>query len=240
MPQDAPTSPSTLSPTVFGSYGHGWQTMRTFFLELLLVNAAYVVLTIPTMGLWGDNAAEFLSEYVSFNLILFQISGTPGAILFSIAYMILLEWPLQYGVDYASLTASRSASPRIGTLFAAFRVYWNAILASLLSAAIIIMGIVMLVIPGIFFIVKLIFVTYLVVDRKMEPVDAVKESWRMTKGYGWRIFGMLVLAVPVALLGLLAFGIGVVISIMWINLALASMYEAVARREPVHSGTPAV
>ncbi len=219
------------SPTVFGSYGHAWRTLLTYFLELLLITAAYIALTLPTIGLWGDDAAEFLSKYVSFNLIFFEISGAPGAVLFSVAYMILLEWPLQFGLDFASLTAARSEPPKIGTLFAAFRNYWNAVLASLLVTAIVVIGFVMLIIPGIFFFVKLMFVPYLVVDRRMEAVAAVKESWRMTRGHGWKIFGILLLAIPVGLLGLLAFGIGIIVSIMWVNLALASLYRTVSQQE---------
>ena len=231
MTSETPEHTGIPQASVFACYGHGRKMMLTYFLELLLITAVYVVLTLPTAGLWGDNAAELLSKYVSFNLILFKISGIPGAILFSTAYAILIEWPLQYGVDYASLKAARSQSPGVGTLFAALRVYWNAVLASLLSAAIIIIGIVLLVIPGIYFIVKLSFVPYLVIDRRLEPVPAVKESWRMTTGYGWKIFGMYLLALPILLLGLLAVGIGIIISIMWINLAFASLYHVISPKD---------
>ncbi len=205
--------------------------MKRYFLELVLLTAANLVLILPTLGLWGDNAAEFLSEYVSFNLIFFKVGGAPGAVLFSLAYTFLLEWPLQYGVDYASLVAARSETPRIALLFSAFRNYWNAILANLLVVFIAVIGFVMLIIPGVFWLVKMSFVPYLVVDRKMEAVEAVKASWSMTRGYGWRIFGMGLLAIPIALLGLMLFGVGIIVSLMWINLAFASLYHAVSQKE---------
>ena len=225
-------------PTAFGAYGHGWRMLKEYFLELLLITAAYVALTLPTAGLWGDNAAEFLSEYVSFNLIIFKIGGAPGAALFSIAYALLLQAPLAYGIDYASLVAARSEVPNIGKLFSAFMNYWNAVLANLLVFAITGMGFVMLIIPGLYFMVKLSFVSFLVVERKMDAVAAVKESWRMTTGYGWRIFGILMLALPIGLAGLLFFGVGIIISIIWFNLAMATMYHAVAAAKAPSSEVP--
>lgn len=231
MTSDTSTATASLSPSAFGSYRHGWSSMMAFFLELLLITAAYFVLLIPTIGLWGDDAAEFLSKYVSFNLIFFKIGGAPGAVLFSLVYLILFEWPLQYGVDYASLVAARRETPRVGHLFSAFGNFWNAVLANLLVTFIVALGFIALVVPGIVFFVKLAFVPFLIVDKKMEAVAAVKESWRMTGGHAWKIFGMALLAIPIGLVGLLLFGVGIIVSIMWINLAFASLYHAVAERE---------
>jgi hypothetical protein len=51
-------------------------------------------------------------------------------------------------------------------MFAAFNNYLNAVLAYLLVTVIIIIGFVLLIIPGIIFACKLAFVPYLIVDQK--------------------------------------------------------------------------
>ena len=85
----------------------------------------------------------------------------------------------------------------------------------------------MLIIPGIIFACKLAFVPYLVMDKNLDPVEAVKESWRMTKGYGWTIFAMGFVSIFIVLGGLLLLLLGIIPAAMWISSAFASLYHAV-------------
>ncbi len=112
-----------------------------------------------------------------------------------------------------------------------FENYLNVVLASLLHWAIVSTGFFLLVVPGIIFACKLAFVKYLVIDRKLDPVEAVKESWRMTKGHSGKIFLMGLLAIPIVIAGLICFGIGVIPAVMWVRCAFASMYYAVSEAE---------
>ena len=120
-------------------------------------------------------------------------------------------------------------------MFEAFNNYWNAVLASLLVSIIIGIGLILLIVPGIIFACKLAFTPYLVVDRKMAVIEAIQESWRMTGGHAWKIFLIGLLAIPILIAGLICFGVGVIISIMWITLAFASLYHAVAMSEEASS-----
>ena len=58
---------------------------------------------------------------------------------------------------------------------------------------------------------RLAFVPFLIIDRKMEVMEALSKSWEMTKGYGWHIFFMGFLAFWIVILGLLALIFGVII-----------------------------
>ncbi len=92
---------------------------------------------------------------------------------------------------------------------------------------IIMIGIMVLIIPGIVFACKLAFVPYLVVDKQMDAVSAVKESWRMTRGHAFSIFLIGFLAIFISLAGLIAFVVGIIIAIIWVRLATAALYHAV-------------
>lgn len=65
----------------------------------------------------------------------------------------------------------------------------------------------------------------------MDPVEAVKESWRMTKGHAVEIFIMGLLAIPLAIAGLICLIVGIIPVVMWIRSAFASMYYAVSKIE---------
>ena len=155
-------------------------------------------------------------------------------------YGILLTNPLGYGVSFAFLTAARNDPLDIKDMFEGFHYYWNAVLASLLVGVIIVIGIVFLIVPGIIFACKLAFTPYLVVDRQMTVIQAIEESWRMTRGYAWTVFLVGLLGVPIFFAGLLCCGVGVIPAVMWNKLASASLYHAVSSSglAPVYEGEP--
>ena len=74
--------------------------------------------------------------------------------------------------------------------FSTFDNYLNVVLANLLVSAIIAIGLIFLVVPGVILACRLAFVRYLVMDKKLEPVEAVEASWRMTRGHANSIFFM--------------------------------------------------
>jgi uncharacterized membrane protein len=125
----------------------------------------------------------------------------------------------------------RNEKFEVKDMFLAFENYLNVVLANLLVWAIIGIGIFLLVVPGIIFACKLAFVKYLVMERKMDPVEAVKESWRMTTGHAWDIFLIGLLAIPIGIAGLICFGVGIIPAVMWIRSAFASMYFASSKLE---------
>ncbi len=93
-----------------------------------------------------------------------------------VAYTILIVWPVDYGVSFSYLRAARGDRLEIKNMFEAFQNYWDAVLAALLVAVIVIIGFILLIVPGIIFACKLAFTPYLVVDRKMAVIEAVKGS----------------------------------------------------------------
>jgi len=213
----------TLAPGVFSAYGNGWRQLWKYFLELFLIVIIGFVIGIPAgMGDWSQGAAAGFLTFLG------------------VVYSILVVGPVEYGVSFAYLKASREESLEIKNMFEAFKTYWNAVLASLLVAVIVIIGFILLIVPGIIFACKLAFTPYLVVDRKMDVIEAVKGSWNMTRGHAWKVFLIGLLAVPISIAGLLCFIVGIIPAIMWICMAFASLYHAVSLsgEASVQAGVP--
>lgn len=204
-------------PTAGSCYSHGWGRMWKYFLELLLIIIVLIVASIPVTWL---SVADTMERYEGFLLK-----------FFAVVYSVMLLAPLEYGLSYAFLRAARGEKLEVKDMIAPFYNYFNAVLANLLVDIVIGVGILLFIIPGIYFACRLAFVPYLVVDGKLDAIEAFKESWRMTRGHSFEIFMIGLLAAPIAIAGLILFGIGVIISSMWIGLALASMYYAVAPRD---------
>lgn len=77
----------------------------------------------------------------------------------------------------------------------------NFILASLIRGVITFIGFILLIIPGIIFSIRLQYVPYLIVDKNLPPVEAVKKSWKMTKENTWNLFFFGILLFLVNVLG---------------------------------------
>jgi uncharacterized membrane protein len=109
--------------------------------------------------------------------------------------------------------------------------YLNIVLANLLVFAIVGIGFFLLIFPGIVFACRLAFVPYLVMDKGMDAATAVEKSWTMTRGHGWRIFGMFLLAIPICIVGFCLLFVGIFFAALWISCAFASLYYAVDSKE---------
>lgn len=230
-----------INPRAGSVYSHAWDVLKKQFLPLFLILIILAVINIPvsvTNDYDHDDDYNFVTkDFKKFEIddfIEYQRSHrtvpTAGMILlniFGIAYALFVVNPIKYGAAFLRLQAVRNQTFEVKEIFDVFKNYLNVVLASLLSISIIVIGFVFLIIPGIIFACRLAFVPYLVMDKKLDPVKAVEESWRLTRGYGWRIFGMGLLAVPIALLGLIMLVVGIIPAVIWITAAFASMYHAV-------------
>jgi hypothetical protein len=207
-------------PEMNRSYTIGWKVIWTFFVELVVVSIVYAVLSGP-VGLFQWQVDRF--EWFLVPLV-----------MFAIAYGVFVAGPIQYGTNWVFLKAVRGERIEIRDMFIVFQKnYWNAVIAKIVVGVIVGLGIVMLIVPGIIFACRLAFVPYLVVDREMDVMDALRVSWDMTRGHGWQIFLMGFLAIFIVIAGLVLLFVGVFISMMWISAAFAAMYHAVELREGI-------
>ena len=214
---------ASFEPTIGDSYNHGWKSLWKKFLELFLGGLIILLFAIPIniLSIWIDD---------------YSFTGAIGFyILFSLGYSIFILQPLQYGMFYMYLKAVRNEKVEISDLFAAKENYMNVVLASILVNFIIVIGIFLLIIPGIVFACKLAFVPYLVIDKKMDAIEAMKKSWDMTEGYAMNIFAMGILAIFISIGGLIAFVVGVIIAAMWIYASFASIYYSVDSLQGIDS-----
>jgi len=188
--------------------------MTKHFLELFLVVLVVIVAEIP-LSLSGFGEAT-------------GISGLTGLLqFFVLAYGILILAPINFSADWLFLKASRNEHFETSEIFEGFKLWLQVVLANILVGAIIVLGIILLIIPGIIFACKLAFVPYLVMDKKLDATEAVKQSWKMTNGHGWTIFFMGFLSIFIVLAGLILLIVGIIPAAMWISAYFASFYHAV-------------
>lgn len=223
-----------LVPSFSGSYGTGWKVMSDNFLRLFLVVILLGVLITP-MSFFNVNYKfdHFDFDHMPFSpedLFKFGAFGLAAAFmgLLGLLYYFLVMPVFKYGGKMMFVQSVRQLTPDFDMLISGFRKnYLNIVLANLLVTALIGIGIICLIIPGIIIACRLAFTPYLVMDKGLDPIKAAEESWRLTRGHGWTIFLMGFISFFICIAGLICLFIGVLISSMWIRSAYATLYHSV-------------
>ena len=220
------------SATIGDCLSYAWTVMWNNIGNFLAVYAVLILLMVPNY--FFSFAAELFPMLVEEMDVDFEVMAAMMALvlgLVSMGYSLLVVQPVNYGFQYTCLLAARGKHFEVRDLFEGFKSYLNVILASILMGAIIFLGILMLIVPGIILACRLAFVPFLVVDRKLTALDAITESWRMTKGYGWTIFGLAFVSFFIFIAGLLCLLVGVVFASIWVQTAYSALYHAVSVTE---------
>lgn len=103
--------------------------------------------------------------------------------------------------------------------------FWKFLAAELLVGALVIVGLVLFIVPGIIAMIVFLFVPYLVIDRDLGPVKALKESVRITRGFRWELVLLVLIVFVLNILGALALLAGLLVSIPVSSLALVHAYR---------------
>lgn len=229
-----------LVPTFGNSFGTGFEVMRDNFLRLLLVVFVLAILTAPFSGLnWKFNLNDLhkapfdLGHIIGNDLDKLFTLGALGMLgvffgLLALAYTFLAAPVVEYGGDMIFVQAVRKIKPDFELLIRGFwENYLYIVLANLLVVALVVLGLFALIVPGIIIACRLVFVSYIVMDKKLDPIEAVELSWKLTRGHGWTIFFMGLTSFFIIIFGLILMIIGVFPAIMWISSSFATLYQSV-------------
>ena len=176
---------------------------------------------------WG------LGVLVAFVYVL--IIGVPSSIFPDAEGIVslVLAGPLAVGVAYFSFAVIRGETPHFFQLFEGFNVFGKSFLANLCYSLLVLVGFVLLIIPGIIVGLALSMTFFVMADRsELSFSECLNESWNLTSGYRFKLLGLNLRFIPWYLLGILCLGVGVLLVIPWYYVTLARFYEElkVARR----------
>lgn len=184
-----------------------------------------------------NKTKEHFTYFVGLLVILFAATVTLNALasipIIGVLIVIAGQTILNMGILKISLVLGRGMSrPSYKELFTTIKPFWVFLGASLLMGLLVAIGMVLLVVPGIIAAITLQFATYLVIDKNLGVVEALKESARITQGNRWKLLGVMIVLALVNVIGGLLFGIGLLLTIPMTLMAMVFIYDALIRSEP--------
>jgi uncharacterized membrane protein len=108
--------------------------------------------------------------------------------------------------------------------------FFSFLLASVIYWLVVAIGFVLLIVPGVIWALKFGYCGFLVADKKFDPFDALNESSRLTNGVKGQLFGFAVIVCLVNLVGALALGVGLVVTIPATVIAAAHVLRRLQAR----------
>jgi len=221
-----------LKPTFGDSLGNGWRVMQDNFLRLLLVVFVMAVIVTPYRMLDFKFDMDDLDK-VPWDMNNFFSMASLGMLaaffaLIALLYTFLAAPVVEFGSDMIFVQAVRKIKPDFELLIKGFwENYLYIVLANLLVVALVVLGFFALIIPGIIIACRLVFVSYIIMDKKLDPIEAVELSWKMTRGHGWTIFLMGFVSFFIIIFGLVLMIVGIFPAIIWVSSSFASLYQSV-------------
>ncbi|MBP7842866.1 hypothetical protein KA017_02585 [Candidatus Woesebacteria bacterium] len=177
-------------------------------------------------------AVQLLPLAVAFIYNMFMGTAEEGSTLYIIwmlAYMII-QFIVSMGLIKAYLEIIRGNKVSMETFSSVTPKILKFIAAQFLMIMIVLGGFLLFIIPGIIFSIKYMFTPYLMVDKDMGPIEALKASAKMTDGVKWDLVGFMAAVVILMYSGALALLVGLIITIPVGTLAYVVLYERLLKR----------
>ena len=152
-----------------------------------------------------------------------------ASFIFSIAVTVLL-FIIRIGYTKIFLRIFDGESPKFAELFKEYRTFWRYIGVSILLPLIVFGGLILLVIPGLVWTIRLSLAPIIVVDTKLGPIAAIKESYAITRGSFWNLTLFWIIIGILNLAGLVVFVVGLLITIPLSTLASIYVYRELSKK----------
>ena len=199
------------------TFGEAWSDLKGFKLKCHIATAIWFVvylvallITIPiVIGLVAAGADESTASIIAWPVQVVAISAT---------------MPMIAGVTIMGIRHAQGKTVSSGTVFSYFHRILGAMLWYLLMTLMIILGYILLIIPGIYLSFAYMFSLPLMIEKDMTAWQALEVSRKAVTRIWFRATGFLLLAVLLVTLGAIPLGIPLIWIVPWTALAYSMVY----------------
>lgn len=174
--------------------------------------------------LFKQNAAGFIGFSVVAMIVLLALNAKAG-LGQVLAYIV--GPPLWAGFLIVAMKLLLNQSTQVNDFTSGFKFVLPLVLYSVVSSVFVSVGLVLLIVPGLYLLVGYIFTTWLIVDRGLDFWQAMELSRKTVHKHFFEVFGFFLLLCLVNFGGLLFLGLGLLVSVPWTLCALTVAYKDV-------------
>lgn len=172
----------------------GWEKTKENIKPLLVIGAIGAFLGLLNQALVGPGGANGLRALLSLVVQVLQV----GVSLLFVRAALLIHDGRKIDLSNPSLLLED---------------FFGFLLATILVGLIVAGGMILLIVPGVIWGLKFGFAGFLVADKKLDPIEALRASNYLTYGMKGHLFWFVLAMIGVNLLGAIALGIGLLVTV---------------------------
>lgn len=188
--------------TIAGAIREGWELTKVNIGFLVV----YQIILFFLIWLFNDSSENW-------HFALTQIIG----------WIIIILGKM--GFYNSALLLTKGLKPRFDQFYVNWRLLLSWIVASFLFAIMLIVGLILLIVPGLYVLATFGFYPFFILDKGLGPIESLKQAAEATKENRWQVLLLFLACAGLDLLGLLFFGVGILIAAPVTMIALATVYD---------------
>ncbi|MBA7649985.1 hypothetical protein ES703_57784 [subsurface metagenome] len=201
--------------------GYGWRVMKANFWFFVGLGFVWLIITyIPAI----------------INTVLPHLHLPAPIYIVLYTTITILSWVISIvlgiGMIKIALSFCDERKPPIGMLFDAWGCFWRYLGTAILYFLIVFGGFILLIIPGIIWSIKFSLCFYFVIDKDLDPIEALKASSRTTMGVKLELFAFGILCSLINILGMLCLLVGIFAAYPVVIVANALVYRQLMAQTP--------
>ena len=200
--------------------GEAWRGLKGYKLKCHIALALYVLVFVGAGILFGVLAGILAATGADQSVI-----GILGIVFQLVITVVAL--PMGFAIMIMAMRHAHNKSVSAGEIFKHFGSMGGLVVAYLIQFIFIMIGMVLLVVPGIYLIFAYMFAMPLVVEKRMGAWQALETSRKAVTKVWFRFFGLTMLISLINMLGVLTLGIAWIWTIPWSVLTIAMVYEKI-------------
>jgi len=178
-----------------------WETLKSQIWILVGLFIGYMILSV------------IMNLILSFSPILTNIASAIIGTIFLLGYLRNIFQTMD------------GEEPQFSAYGQESRKLLKTIVANLINMIIVVIGLVLLVLPGIYLALRLQFFTAIIVDEDAGITEALKRSWEITKDDVLPLFLVLLVSIGIVLAGALLLGVGIFVACPLVYVIQLSVYR---------------
>jgi len=177
-----------------------------------------------------DDFKKNMGTWIAFTFAIFvvslsisMVSPDGGSIILSIISFLVNTF---IGLIFVRMGLAAAKGGNIDTqgLFSNLHFFLPYLILSILTSLTVGIGMILLIIPGIYFALAFAVAPYAMVDKELKCVPALKASMDLTNGHKWHILGYIIVLIAINIVGAILFLIGLLVTIPLSVLATSHLY----------------